>query len=115
MVLALAGDSTITSDVDPAGAAGSRSSTTAVAERRLRAFVAVFFFAADRRAVFFAAGLAAAPRPATRRVTGSSTVSDSSSFPRGSRSSGRIFRGMLLSEPLRDRATGLLGHTQRPP
>ena len=76
MVLALAGDSTITSEVEPAGAGGPRSSTsTAAAFRAFVAFVAAFFFAAGRR--FFAApGRAALPRPEMTRVTVSSIPSD---------------------------------------
>ena len=75
MVLALAGDSTMTSDVDPAGAGGPVSSTSTAAIFRAFDFVAAFFFAAGRR--FFAApGRAELPRPEMTRVTVSSMPSD---------------------------------------
>src|SRR3954451_8426847 len=82
MVFAFAGDSTITSDVEPAGAGvASSSAGTVAATLRPRAFVAAFFFAAGRRRGVLAAGRAALPRPATRRVTtGSSVDSDDGSF-----------------------------------
>ena len=80
MVLALAGDSTMTSEVDPAGGGGPRSSSLTLAVfLRLRVFAADFFFAAGRRLVV-AAGRAALPRPAIRRVTPASSCSDSVSF-----------------------------------
>jgi len=75
MVFALAGDSTMTSDVDPAGAGGPPSSTSTAATFRAFDFVADFFFAAGRR--FLAApGRAELPRPETTRVTVSSIPSD---------------------------------------
>src|SRR5215213_5956652 len=81
MVLAFAGDSTITRDVEPAGAGvASSSAGTVAATLRPRAFVAAFFFAAGRRRGVLAAGRSALPRPATRRVTGSSVDSDDGSF-----------------------------------
>src|SRR5690349_5583453 len=83
MVLALAGDSTMTSDVDPAGAAGPSSSATTLGAFRLRVLAAdVFFFAAGRLPATFAAGRAALPRPAIRRVTVSSIPSEDGNFLR---------------------------------
>src|SRR4029450_6016113 len=102
MVFAFAGDATMTSEVDPAGAGGPSSSTTlgaALRDRALRA--AVFFFAVERRPTVFVPGRAALPRPAMRRVTVSSIPSDD------------FFRAMLLSVPSRDRKIGR-GHACTP-
>ena len=99
MVLAFAGDSTMTSDVEPAGAGGPSSSTTLGAALRERAFVAdVFFLAADRRPAVLAPGRAALPRPAMRRVTVSSIPSD-------------FFRAMLSELSVNGRVIG--GRTGR--
>jgi len=104
MVFAFAGDSTMTSEVEPAGAGGPSSSTTLGATLRERALVAdVFFLAADLRPAVLVPGRAALPRPAMRRVTVSSIPSD-------------FFRAMLLfSERSRDRTTDPTGHTPRLP
>jgi len=91
MVFAFAGDSTMTSDVEPAGAGGPSSSTTLGAALRDRTFVADFFLAADLRPAVLAPGRAALPRPAIRRVTVSSIPSD---FFRAMLSvNGRVIRG----------------------
>ena len=75
MVFAFAGDSTMTSDVEPAGAGGPRSSTSTGAAFRDLDLAAAFFFAAGRR--FLAApGRDALPRPEITRVTVSSMPSD---------------------------------------
>src|SRR5690349_8868333 len=77
MVFAFAGDSTMTREVEPAGAGGPSSSTTLGAAGRERAFVVdVFFLAADLRPAVLLPGRAALPRPAMRRVTVSSIPSD---------------------------------------
>ena len=59
MVLALAGDSTITSVVPPAGAGSSSSPATSSTRDRTRALVLTVFRAADFLATFFAAFFAA--------------------------------------------------------
>src|SRR5574338_968943 len=92
MVLAFAGDSTITSEVEP-GVTGP-SSGAASATARGRALEVAFFLEAERRAVFLAAGRAAAPRPAMRLVDGSSGCSAAESFPRRLRASGVVFEAM---------------------
>src|SRR5690348_13370738 len=77
MVFALAGDSTMTSDVEPAGGAGPSSPTTLGTALRARVLDAgVFFLAADLRPAVLVPGRAALPRPAMRRVTVSSIPSD---------------------------------------
>src|SRR5512144_3250308 len=82
MVFALAGDSTMTSDVDPAAGGGPSSSTTLGTAFRLRVFAAEVFFAAGRRPPVLAPGRAALPRPAMRRVTVSLIPSDDVCFLR---------------------------------
>src|SRR5690242_20725226 len=57
MVLALAGDSTMTSDVLPAGAAGYSSSATAAFRPRAGAFLAAPFAAGARLAAAFVAAV----------------------------------------------------------
>src|SRR5689334_20420815 len=98
MVFAFAGDSTMTSDVEPAGAGGPSSSTTLGAALRERTLVADFFLAADLRPAVLAPGRDALPRPAMRRVTVSSIPSD-------------FFRAMLSALSVNGRVIG--GRTRR--